>query len=363
MEAYDNGKRSEGHTAVASGYLYKIAHNGSIFAKWHRRYYVLYSDGLLFSYVSDRAKSSNRTIPVGRMCLRMKFGDGTSSEDCRFWPKRGRNLCFSVINSDRSYHFFCDSEKELNSWRQHLLGTLGKLASSSNWVLAEREESGAADQENEGAANLVPHSLLQTEVGAQTGGEAATESPSSEEKLPYDAVGPATSLAGVVGGKGGGDCWSLDRSSEGSRASTSGENTALEENLISVKNNLERSSEEEESDTGEESDTEGESDNEEESDIEEALRTQGRESCVPPDCTIAPEPLNAEASPVSCSGRIAAAPRVPRPPADSRSGQAPQHISGEHELLLTHIDTESEPSGSEDEVGLKTTIENNFTFT
>lgn len=89
MEAYDNGKRSEGHTAVASGYLYKIAHNGSIFAKWHRRYYVLYSDGLLFSYVSDRAKSSNRTIPVGRMCLRMKFGDGTSSEDCRFWPKRG----------------------------------------------------------------------------------------------------------------------------------------------------------------------------------------------------------------------------------------------------------------------------------
>ena len=341
MEIYDvadHDRQSESHIAIASGYLYKIAHNGSIFARWHRRYYVLYSDGLLYSYKSDRAKSSNRTIPVGRMCLRMKFGDGTSSQDCHYWPKKVlRNLCFSIINSDRSYHFFCDSEKEMNSWRQHLLRTLGKLASSSNWVLAEREESGVA--EKEGIANHVPHSLVQTEVAVQTGGEVVTELLSKEEQLPYDAVGPATSLVGVVGRKEGEDSWSLDSSSEASRVSMSVENTApsvSSENLISVTSQLEQfeqSSEEEESDT------------------EEEPLTQGAESYVASDHIRAPEP---EANPAHYKGGVAAAPReLPGPglqPADTRSDQTPQDITGEHDLLLTQFDTESESSENEDEV-------------
>ena len=320
----DYGRQSEGHAAVASGYLYKIAHNRSIFARWHRRYYVLYSDGLLYSYKSDRSKSSHRTIPVGRMCLRMKFGEDTSYQDCHYWPKKSlRNLCFSIINSDRSYHFFCESEKELNSWRQHLLATLGKLTSSSNWILAEKEEESEA-AEKEGIAGHVPHSLIQTEVEVQT---VAETSLSKQEQLPYDAVGPATSLVGVEGRKEGEDNWSLDRSSEASKGSTSDESVTAHvssQNLISVRSQLEQfeqSSEEEPSDT------------------EEQLSTQGVEESGVHDHNRAIYEENTTAAPELH-------------PTDAKSDQHLVRTEvGESEVLLTQFDTESEPSDSEDEVG------------
>ena len=122
-----------GHTAIASGYLFKVAHPLS---RWHRRYYVLYSDGLLHSFKNDRARAANRVIPVGRLCLRMKFGADTTFEDCSSWPKKiPQKLRFSIINSDRAYHFVCESEREMEMWKRNLLGTLNKLTSSNrSWV-------------------------------------------------------------------------------------------------------------------------------------------------------------------------------------------------------------------------------------
>ena len=148
---YSDNRHS--HTAVASGYLFKVSRNGTPFARWHRRYYVLYSDGLLYSFKNARSKAFDRVIPVGRMCLRMKFGSETSSEDCASWPKSvSQKLCFSIINSDRAYHFFCESEREFDSWQQHLLGTLDKLSSSgSHWAVDRGDTKGDSQKERETA--------------------------------------------------------------------------------------------------------------------------------------------------------------------------------------------------------------------
>ena len=165
---YSDNRHS--HTAVASGYLFKVSHNGTPFARWHRRYYVLYSDGLLYSFKNARSKAFDRVIPVGRMCLRMKFGSETSSEDCASWPKSvSQKLCFSIINSDRAYHFFCESEKEFDSWQQHLLGTLDKLSSSgSHWPVDRGDTKRDSQKERETA---------QIEVESQ-----------EDEQLTYDMI-------------------------------------------------------------------------------------------------------------------------------------------------------------------------------
>ena len=124
----------EQHVAVASGYLHKAAGAGSLLARWHRRYYVLYSDGLLSSFKTERANYPGRVIPVGRLCLRMKFGRETSSEDCSSWPRRvSRELCFSIINTDRSYHFYCEEERAFISWRSKLVQVLNKLSSQASF--------------------------------------------------------------------------------------------------------------------------------------------------------------------------------------------------------------------------------------
>ena len=165
---YSDNRHS--HTAVASGYLFKVSHNGTPFARWHRRYYVLYSDGLLFSFKNARSKAFDRVIPVGRMCLRMKFGSETSSEDCASWPKSvSQKLCFSIINSDCAYHFFCESEREFDSWQQHLLGTLDKLSSSgSHWAVNREDTKRDSQKERETA---------QIEVESQ-----------EDEQLTYDMI-------------------------------------------------------------------------------------------------------------------------------------------------------------------------------
>lgn len=127
------------HTAVASGFLHKLAHNGTPFACWHHRYYVLYSDGLLHSYKSSRARHSHRVIHVGRKCLRVRFGSDTRSDECRRWPKEcPRELRFSIINSDREYHFYCESEREFGIWRESLSQILSKLGSAHSSYIERR---------------------------------------------------------------------------------------------------------------------------------------------------------------------------------------------------------------------------------
>ena len=177
---YSDNRHS--HTAVASGYLFKVSHNGTPFARWHRRYYVLYSDGLLYSFKNARSKAFDRVIPVGRMCLRMKFGSETSSEDCASWPKSvSQKLFFSIINSDRAYHFFCESEKEFDSWQQHLLGTLDKLSSSgSHWPVDRGDTKRDSQKERETAQievesqedeqltyDMIVHGYLESEKGEE----------------------------------------------------------------------------------------------------------------------------------------------------------------------------------------------------
>ena len=121
---------------MASGFLHKLTRSGTLFARWHQRYYVLCSDGLLYSFKSSRARLSNRVIPLGRKCLRLRFGEETRRDEWSHWPKDfPRELCFSIVNSDREFHFCCDSEKELEMWRDNLLGTLDKLSSAHNSFL------------------------------------------------------------------------------------------------------------------------------------------------------------------------------------------------------------------------------------
>ncbi len=123
------------HTAIASGYLHKLAHGKSLVRVWHLRYYVLYSDGLVYSYYNDRSKRPHRTIPVGRLCLRMRFGQDTVKSECEAWPSTvPMKNRFSIVNSDRSYHFYTESEAELSTWKHYLQSTLERLSSSSQTI-------------------------------------------------------------------------------------------------------------------------------------------------------------------------------------------------------------------------------------
>ena len=256
------------HTAVASGYLFKVSHEGTPFARWHRRYYVLYSDGLLYSFKNARSRASNRVVPIGRMCLRMKFGEDTTLEDCNSWPKGvPQQLCFSIINSDRSYHFFCESEREFETWRQHLLGTLDKLA--SHWSIdigaSARVEVAVSDTTFNRNATLYatdPGDQVENDVlrkAKEADIQIEVESVDDEhEQLPYDKIGPAN-----VGGhvdvrsdrvESEGDeehtkhRLTVDSDSEGSLANESTAVNVSEENLAALEPSGEEVSEEEETD-------------------------------------------------------------------------------------------------------------------
>lgn len=239
-----------GHWAVASGYLHKIAHNGTPFAQWHRRYYVLYSDGLLYSFKSARARSANRVIPVGRKCLRMKFEEDTSCDDCT-WPKNiPRKLCFSIINSDRSYHFICKSQREMEVWQKNLKETLGKFTPSlARWENETPISVGEDSPEEENVLELTtcPKAI----AGEQPTSEAAQvqrqQNDADEEVLPYDVVGEMRTM-GANNKSGNSTSVHSSESSSSSLANVSTTVNASEENLLSVSRKLE----EVEGDSGEE---------------------------------------------------------------------------------------------------------------
>lgn len=139
--AYTILQTSESHRAVTSGYLHKLAKGGSPVQHWHRRYYVLYSDGLMYSYKNGRSVKANRTIPVGRLCLRMKFGSDTVESG---WPSKAHvNLRFSLIHSNRAYHFYCENTEHFARWQHHLQLILTRFSSSS-CEIPETEKSSPA---------------------------------------------------------------------------------------------------------------------------------------------------------------------------------------------------------------------------
>ena len=136
QESLSSSNTSDIHKAIASGYLHKLARGSSVRKVWHKRYYVLYSDGLMYSYHNARSRTSHRTIPVGRLCLRMKFGKETVNGDCRSWPRSVPvEHRFSLINTDRSYHFYTESETDFSMWKQYLQSTLERLSSPSRALL------------------------------------------------------------------------------------------------------------------------------------------------------------------------------------------------------------------------------------
>ena len=190
------------HTAVASGFLHKLTHNGTPFARWHQRYYVLYTDGLLRSYKSSRSRSSNRVIHVGRKCLRVRFGTETRNDECSRWPKGcPRERCFSVINSDREFHFYCESEREFAVWQDNLLSILGRLGSAHTSYVERRgsKMNGVAswlDDKSEDDSSIAPTPASSRKLGPAMKKERADISQDLVDKESdgsegYDAVGPA----------------------------------------------------------------------------------------------------------------------------------------------------------------------------
>jgi len=195
----------------------------------------------------------------------MKFGEDTTLEDCNSWPKGvPQRLCFSIINSDRSYHFFCESEREFETWREHLLGTLDKLA--SHWSIdkgvSARVEVVVSDTTFHQNATPNPYTTDPKDQPekAQTNDEAdiQIEVESVEDELPYDKVGPAN--VGRHGGvtsdqvesEGGEEHTqhrlALDSDSEGSLANESTAVNISEENLAALEPSGEEASEGEETD-------------------------------------------------------------------------------------------------------------------
>lgn len=199
------------HTAVASGYLHKLTHNGTPFARWHQRYYVLYSDGLLRSFKSSRARNSYRVIHVGRKCLRVRFGADTRSDECRHWPKNcPRALRFSVINIDREYHFYCESEREFAVWRDSLQQTLAKLGSAHSSYVERRSSSRPNPEEDDWNRSEGSYPALTPVAGSlRELRQAATEKRRARKDRvqkrarqketgvgdAYDAVGPAVAVS------------------------------------------------------------------------------------------------------------------------------------------------------------------------
>ncbi|KAL5476302.1 hypothetical protein EMCRGX_G026228 [Ephydatia muelleri] len=130
---------------IASGYLFKLARNKRYFETWHRRYYVLYSDGSLHSFKNLRSSTLTRTISIGRKCIAVRFGEEVGNDDCNSWPSNiPKYLCFSIVNSDRSYHFICESRREFERWEASLREARHKIQSSGQSQQDGKPDHGTA---------------------------------------------------------------------------------------------------------------------------------------------------------------------------------------------------------------------------
>lgn len=140
----------EDTSIVYRGAVFKLARNGRLSHQWHKRYAVLNSEGHLYLYSDERMRSVRRVIDLQQMCLRIKFGADTSDDYCNNWPKRvPPDTRFSLINMDRTYHFFTGSRKEAQSWKTAFLSIAeSKSIFTANWALSRSAGSfeAVADQ-------------------------------------------------------------------------------------------------------------------------------------------------------------------------------------------------------------------------
>ena len=127
----------EDSSIVYRGAVFKLARNGRLSHRWHRRYAVLNSEGHLYLYSDEGMRSVRRVVDLQQMCLRIKFGVDTSDDYCSSWPKRvPQDRRFSLINMDRTYHFFTASRRDAESWKSAFLSIAeSKSIFTANWAL------------------------------------------------------------------------------------------------------------------------------------------------------------------------------------------------------------------------------------
>lgn len=138
----------EDASIVFRGAVFKLARNGRLAPQWHKRYAVLNSEGHLYLYSDEGMRSVRRVIDLQQMCLRIKFGTDTNDDYCSNWPKRvPPERRFSLINMDRTYHFFTASKKEATSWKASFLSIAeAKSIFTANWALSAEPSESAANQ-------------------------------------------------------------------------------------------------------------------------------------------------------------------------------------------------------------------------
>ena len=108
-------------TLMLRGYLLKRTETRAL-NTWHRRFWVLMSDGALLEYKHMRSYGNGaapmRTITVG-----------ASEVDV---SRDGRNFCFTFFSDGRRFMLRCDSETRFNRWRRAFGSTRDKLASAAS---------------------------------------------------------------------------------------------------------------------------------------------------------------------------------------------------------------------------------------
>ena len=130
---------------IFRGVVFKLARNGRLLPSWHRRYAVLNSEGQLYLYTDETMRSVRRVVDLQNLCLRIKFANDTNDDYCSKWPKRvPKSNRISLINLDRTYHFYTESDEEALSWRRAFTSIAGE---SSNWTLGRAPVSKSSQEE------------------------------------------------------------------------------------------------------------------------------------------------------------------------------------------------------------------------
>lgn len=154
----DLSKGQEDVEIIFRGIVFKLARNGRMLPSWHRRYAVLNSEGQLYLYTDETMRSVRRVIDLQNLCLRIKFAEDTTDDYCNKWPKRTpKTRRISLINMDRTYHFYTDTDEEAVSWKDAFASTAG---TSSNWTLETALKRPQTSEQANGLSQLLPHAVL-----------------------------------------------------------------------------------------------------------------------------------------------------------------------------------------------------------
>ena len=181
----------EDASIVFRGAVFKLARNGRVASRWHKRYAVLNSEGHLYLYSDEGMRSVRRVIDLQQMCLRIKFAADTSDDYCSNWPKRvPPDRRFSLINMDRTFHFFTPSKEEAASWKRGFLSIAeAKSIFTANWALSTDHCEPGTDTATQGLPAKPKHprdSPLHALFNTEEPPETATVVEGEEEEDPEE---------------------------------------------------------------------------------------------------------------------------------------------------------------------------------